>query len=96
MSLEQNSVLEEGKCANSCAHDYKYLVYKSILLHILHIFTQSQHNMLVYVHYSCASLVVTQNLFILQDRNFTTVTGSPAITGSFWMVTDRGPDLNSK
>jgi len=27
---------------------------------------------------------------------FTTVTGSPAITGSFRMVTDHEPDLSSK
>ena len=34
--------------------------------------------------------------FTLSQHNFTTVTGSPAIIGSFWTVTDREPGLNSK
>ena len=30
MRMEQHSVLEEGKCANSCVHEYKYLIYNSL------------------------------------------------------------------
>jgi len=29
MRMEQLSVLEEGKCANSCVHEYKYLVHSA-------------------------------------------------------------------
>ena len=34
--------------------------------------------------------------FMQAQHIFTTVTGLPAITGSFWTVTDREPGLSSK
>jgi len=30
--MEQHSVLEEGKFANSCVHAYKYLIYNSVCI----------------------------------------------------------------
>jgi len=27
--MEQHSVLDEGKCANSCVHEYQYLIHSA-------------------------------------------------------------------
>jgi len=33
--MEHHSVLEEGKCANSCVHEYKYLISNSLCIQYL-------------------------------------------------------------
>jgi len=48
----------------------------------------------VYGGYSCGIGVAYHNY--CSQRIFTTVTGSPATTGSFWMVTNCEPGLSSK